>query len=348
MPRRIDTLSEFRTPDADTVIDVRSPSEYAEDHVPGAISLPVFTDAERAKVGTIYVQDSPFLARKIGAAILARNTAHHLETALADKDGGWRPLVYCWRGGQRSGGFSTILSSIGWRSETVQGGYKSYRRLVVKAMHDSTLPHRVILLDGNTGTAKTDILHRLAARGVQTVDLEGLANHRGSVLGGRPQAQPSQKAFEGALAHAFDTLDPARPVVVEAESAKVGDLLVPPVVWSAMKGASRIRISAPLEARARYLVRAYADVIEDREGLSETLSLLVPHQGREVVSGWQGMVQDGRFEALAADLMDRHYDPRYAKWREDKDMDLMAEVEADALEPGDLDRLAAEIEAKLA
>ncbi len=348
MPVTLESLRQFLTPDADTVIDVRSPSEYAEDHVPGAISLPVFTDAERAEVGTIYVQDSPFKARKIGAAILARNTAHHLETALKEKDGGWRPLVYCWRGGQRSGGFATILQGIGWRAETVKGGYKAYRRLIVRAMHDTPLPHRLILIDGNTGTAKTDILKRLGARGVQIVDLEGLGNHRGSVLGGQNGGQPSQKAFEGRLAAAFEALDPARPVVVEAESAKVGDLGVPPSVWTAMKAAPRIRVTAPLEARARYLVRAYGDVIADPAALSDTLAKLIPHQGRAIVAEWQGMVAEGRFETLAADLMARHYDPRYGSWRAEKGMALLGEVAGQTLEDGDLDRLAGEIEAMVA
>ncbi|MBV0912391.1 tRNA 2-selenouridine(34) synthase MnmH [Anianabacter salinae] len=343
MQRQIQTLAEFRKPDADTVIDVRSPSEYAEDHVPGAISLPVFSDAERAEVGTIYVQDSPFVARKIGAAILARNTAHHLETALADKDGGWRPLVYCWRGGQRSGGFATILAAVGWRSATVAGGYKAYRRLVVDALHRRDLPHRLILLDGNTGTAKTDLLHRLAARGAQVVDLEGAGNHRGSVLGHRAGGQPSQKWFEGTLAHAFDVLDPARPVVVEAESAKVGNLLVPPAIWGAMKDAPRLWVAAPLDARARYLTRAYADVIEDRAALTDTLAQLIPHQGREVVEGWQAMVADGRFEPLAADLMARHYDPRYAAWRSGKSLKLLGEAEARTLDEDDLDRVAGDL-----
>ena len=122
---------------------------------------------------------------------------------MADKPGGWQPLVYCWRGGQRSGSFASILSQIGWRAQTIEGGYRSYRRLVVQAMHEEALPHRLILLDGNTGTAKTELLALLAARGAQVVDLEHLAAHRGSLFGGVEQPQPSQKAFEGALARAW-------------------------------------------------------------------------------------------------------------------------------------------------
>ena len=230
--------------DFDAVIDVRSPAEFAEDHVLGAINLPVLSDAERARVGTIYVQESPFLARKIGAALVARNAAAHIEGPLSAHEGGWQPLVYCWRGGQRSGSFASILSQIGWRAETLSGGYQSYRRLVAKRLYDDAFPSPIILLDGNTGTAKTEVLHRLADRGVQTIDLEGLANHRGSVLGARGD-QPSQKGFESALAGQVAGLDPGRPVILEAESSKIGKLNIPGRVFEAMKAAKRFRIEAP-------------------------------------------------------------------------------------------------------
>ncbi|PRX31945.1 tRNA 2-selenouridine synthase [Meinhardsimonia xiamenensis] len=346
MAIELTTLEAFRDTGFDTVIDVRSPSEYAEDHLPGAISLPVLDDEERARVGTIYVQQSPFLARRIGAALVARNAAAHLEGPLADKPGGWRPLVYCWRGGQRSGAFATILANVGWRVETLAGGYRSYRRVVAHAMHEAPLAHRLVLLDGNTGTAKTEILARLAARGVQVVDLEGLARHRGSVLGAREGGQPSQKAFEGALAHAFDALDAGRPVVVEAESSKVGNLQIPPSVWKAMKVAPRLTVSAPVEARAAYLVRAYADLLADREALCETLALLIPLQGREQVAAWQAMAREGRFEALAAELMARHYDPRYAKSREGRGAAL-AEITVGRLDETRLEAAAGAIAAEI-
>ena len=191
---------------------------------------------------------------------MARNAAAHIEGPLSEKDGGWRPLVYCWRGGQRSGSFASILAQIGWRTEVLAGGYQSYRRMVWQQPLQGCLPAPVILLDGNTGTAKTAVLGKLAARGVQTIDLEGLANHRGSALGARGE-QPSQKAFESALAAAVAALDPTRPVVIEAESSKVGRLNVPPKVYGAMKSARRLRIAAPLTARAAFLTREYRDVI---------------------------------------------------------------------------------------
>ncbi len=343
MPTAFTTLSQIYAAGFDDIIDVRSPAEYAEDHIPGAISLPALDNDQRATVGTIYTQESSFTARKIGAAMVARNVAVHLEGALADRDGGWRPLVYCWRGGQRSGSFASILSQIGWRAEVIEGGYRSYRRLVVQAMHDTPLPHRVILLDGNTGTAKTDILALLAKRGVQVIDLEGLAAHRGSLFGAVARPQPSQKAFESALAHVFDGLDPARPVVIEAESSKVGAALVPSALWVAMRGAPRIRLNAPLEARARYLTRAYADLTADIGAMQATLAKLVPLRGHEQVCLWQQMAVRREFEALAAELMAKHYDSRYNKSRSAHQVDLLAELDLFRLDEEELAQVADQI-----
>lgn len=323
----------------DDIIDVRAPAEYADDHIPGAISLPVLDDAERARVGTIYKQVSPFTARKIGAALVSRNAAAHLEGPLADKPGGWRPLVYCWRGGQRSGSFATILSQIGWRVETIAGGYKAWRRLVVEALYDRPVPSPVIVLDGNTGSAKTELLGLLALRGVQVIDLEGLARHRGSLFGAMAGGQPSQKAFEGALALALARLDPTRPVVVEAESSRIGQCRLPPRLWRAMVEAPRVAIAAPVSARAAYLTRAYADLTADRERLRAVIASLKPMYAAEVIEGWQTLAEAGAFAALAEDLMRRHYDPRYARHRARMEVPCV-EVEAPDLAPEALPHLA--------
>ena len=326
-------------PGFDTVIDVRSPAEYAEDHVPGAISLPVLSNEERAKVGTMYVQDSAFNARKIGAALVARNAAAHIEGPLAEKDGGWQPLVYCWRGGQRSGSFASILSQIGWRTDTIAGGYKSYRRLVAQRLYDDAFPTRVILLDGNTGTGKTALLHLLADRGVQMIDLEGLANHRGSALGGQGE-QPSQKGFETRLAVEMAKLDPDRPVVIEAESSKVGRLNIPGRVYRAMQSAKRVQIAAPVAARAAFLIRAYEDVLPDLKDLGQRLDLLRRLQGHEKVDHWKALAASGAFQTLAEELIRDHYDPRYHKVRARHDAKAELVFEADSLDAGHLEKLA--------
>lgn len=303
-------LSDILDHGFDAVIDVRSPAEFAEDHVPGAINLPALSNDQRAEVGTIYVQDTPFNARKIGAAMVARNVADHLNGPLANMDGSWRPLIYCWRGGQRSGSFASILTQIGWRAEVIDGGYQAFRRLVHKAVYEDVLPLRLILLDGNTGTAKTDILHRLDRQGVQVLDLEGLANHRGSLLGHMTGGQPSQKAFETDVACTLARFDPTRPVIVEAESSKVGERIVPPALWSAMKAAPRIELDATLDARAPYLAEAYADLSANPAELARKIEVLRRHRGG-VVDQWLALLDAGEFTALAKALMEDHYDPAY-------------------------------------
>ncbi len=300
----------------DEIIDVRSPSEFAEDHLPGAISLPVLSDAERARVGTIYVQESRLEARKIGAALVARNVAANIDAHFMAKPSGYRPLIYCWRGGQRSGSMGLILGQIGWRVQTLDGGYRSYRRLVNGLLYGEAFPWRIVVLDGNTGCAKTDILKAMGQQGAQVVDLEGLAAHRGSVFGAHPhRPQPSQKGFETALAGAFSRLDPARPVVVEGESSKVGQVQIPPALWTAMGAAPRIELSAPLGERARYLTRAYADIVSDVARLEAVLARLKGLHGTAQLEEWQALAAAGEHAALAASLMERHYDPAYRKHR---------------------------------
>ncbi|MFB2595597.1 tRNA 2-selenouridine(34) synthase MnmH [Paracoccus sp. p4-l81] len=327
----------------DTLIDARTPLEHAEDHLPGAVNLPVLSNHERAEVGTIYKQVSPFNARRIGAALVARNVAAHLQGPLADKPGGWRPLVYCWRGGQRSQSFATILGQVGWRADFIAGGYKSWRSLVVAALYDRAPTAPVIVLDGNTGSAKTELLNLLPERGVQSIDLEGLANHRGSLFGALGP-QPSQRAFEGRLALALARLDPSRPVVVEAESAKVGNCRLPPRLWQAMCAAPRIAIDAPRSARADYLTRAYADVTADASRLSSIIDKLRPYHATDQIAAWQAMAAAGRFTDLADGLMAAHYDPRYGRHR-DRMAVPITDLVLDRLTPNALpeaaDRLAA-------
>jgi tRNA 2-selenouridine synthase len=345
----IDRVDEASLAPFDAIIDVRSPSEFAEDHVPGAINLPVLDDAERARVGTIYVQQSRFEARRIGGALVARNVAHHLETALAEKDGGFRPLVYCWRGGQRSGSMATILAQVGWRTALLAGGYKTYRRHVQTRLYDAEPALRLLLVSGRTGSGKTELLAHLSARGAQTLDLEGLAEHRGSLFGGVGRPQPSQKLFESRLLAALDALDPARPIVVEAEASKIGDRMVPPMLWKAMVAAPRIALTVPTAARADYLATHYADVIADRAVFEATLARLPIHIGRATLESWRAMADAGDLNGLATGLIETHYDPAYD--RADLKDGRPAPVDTITLAglgPDDFDGAAARIEALLA
>jgi tRNA 2-selenouridine synthase len=325
----------------DSIIDVRAPAEYAQDHIPGAINLPVLDDAQRAQVGTMYKQVSPFDARKLGAALVAGNAARHLQTALADRPGSWRPLVYCWRGGQRSGSFALILGQIGWRVEVLAGGYKAWRGQVVQALYHDDFPAPMVVLDGNTGAGKTALLAHLAQQGVQVLDLEALAQHRGSLFGALG-AQPGQKSFETALAHAIAALDPARPVVVEAESSKIGNCRLPASLWKAMCAAPRIFINAPAAARAQHLLAHYPDMIADPARLMAVVNSLRLAHSADDIALWQGMVSTGRYGALAMGLMQAHYDPRYARHRARHQGQALA-LAADDLGAASLARLAGQI-----
>lgn len=327
----------------DTIIDLRAPLEFAEDHLPGAINLPVLDDDERAQVGTIYKQINPFEARKLGAALLAANTARHLLGPLAGKPGGWRPLVYCWRGGMRSGGFATILQQIGWRVTRLQGGYKSWRHQVVSRVQDIGFPSPVIVLDGNTGSAKTQILHRLAARGHQVIDLEGLAQHRGSLFGAVADGQPSQKLFEGRLAAAIESLDPERPVWVEGESSRIGRVTIPAAVWRGICTGRRLHLSVPLPERAAYTARAYADLIADPVHLEQLLHRLRPLHSSALIDEWRTYLHAADWVGLAEGLLRHHYDPRYERHRARYTAAGQRRVMVDSLH--DLERVALLVEA---
>ncbi|ABD56395.1 tRNA 2-selenouridine(34) synthase MnmH [Jannaschia sp. CCS1] len=331
----------------DTIIDVRSPAEFAEDHVPGAVNMPVLSNAERAEVGTIYTQESPFKARKIGATRVARNAATAIETHLLDREGGWQPLVYCWRGGQRSGSFTSILQQIGWRAQVLEGGYQSWRRHVVAQLYEGTLPVKLIRLDGYTGTAKTELIKRVAPLGAQTLDLEGLACHRGSVLGDIDGDQPAQKGFETALLSELSALDPAKPVLIEAESARIGTLRLPPALWVAMKDSPRIVVEAAPHHRARFLAEAYVDLFHDTQALTDRLNHLRPHAGHATVDHWLSLLQTNQPQALAQALVTDHYDPAYARLTKSKSAAPIATIDAGDLSDAALDTAARTITSHL-
>jgi tRNA 2-selenouridine synthase len=298
----------------DEVIDVRSPSEFALDHVPGAVNCPVLDDEERARVGTLYKQVSPFDARKLGAALVSKNIARHLEEHFRGRDRGWRPLVYCWRGGKRSGAMAHVLREIGWDAATLDGGYRAYRREVTAQLEKLPARFRFRVVCGATGSGKSRLLAALAAKGAQVLDLEGLARHRGSVLGDLPgEPQPTQKMFDSLVWAALRGFDPARPVFVEAESKKIGQLQVPGKLLDRMREGDCVRVEVPAEARVRFLIGEYRHFLEDPAALKEKLRCLKDLHGRAVIDRWLACADAGAWDELVTDLLVAHYDPAYLR-----------------------------------
>jgi tRNA 2-selenouridine synthase len=298
----------------DAVLDARSPSEYAEDHVPGALNAPVLDDGERARIGTLYRQVSPFEAKKLGAALIARNIARHVETLFVSKERSWRPLVYCWRGGKRSAAMAHVLREIGWEAKTLEGGYKAYRRYVVERL--GALPRKFgfRVVHGVTGSGKSRLLKALAAAGAQVLDLEELAAHRGSVLGELPQrAQPSQKMFESRLLPELERLDPGLPVFVEGESRKIGELQVPEALIERMRASECVLLETALETRVAMLMDEYRHFFADPQTLGAQLECLAGLHGRDKVSEWKSLAARGEWRALVARLLEEHYDPAYRR-----------------------------------
>jgi len=298
--------------DFDEIIDVRSPSEFAEDHVPGAVNCPVLDDAERARIGTLYKQVSPFEARKAGAALVARNISHHLDTSLRSRPKDWRPVVYCWRGGKRSGAMVHILSQIGWDAWQLEGGYRAYRRAVIDDLERLPGRFRWRVVCGLTGTGKSRLLSALAQIGEQVLDLEDLAAHRGSVLGNLPdRPQPSQKMLDSALWSRLRGFDPARPVYAEAESKKIGLLRVPEALLTAMWAGDVIRLEMDVPGRVSLLMEEYAHFLASPEVLADKLQLLRRLYGEAVIARWKSLAERQAWRELVTELLQKHYDPTY-------------------------------------
>ena len=298
----------------DSIIDVRSPAEYALDHIPGAINCPVLSDAERITVGTIYKQQSPFEARKLGAAMVARNIAYHLEQHFLTKPKQWKPLIYCWRGGNRSGSMALIFAKVGWPVVQLDGGYKAYRHSVMHVLEQLPMSLQFRVICGTTGSGKSRLLRYLGQAGAQVLDLEQLAAHRGSVLGGLPMnPQPSQKMFETRLWQALRRFSSDRVVYVESESKKIGDLRVPSALMDRIRSSPCVQIQISTNDRVKQLIEDYPHLVKDTELLTEQLSHLTQLHGKEKIHRWQALAETGEFTALVNALLVEHYDPAYLR-----------------------------------
>ena len=342
--KRIEIAAAFQS--FDDILDVRSPAEYFDDHMPGAINVPVLNDEERVRIGTLYKQVSPFDAKKLGAALIANNISQHLQNSFCDKPKSWRPLVYCWRGGMRSGAMAHILAQIGWHTSQLIGGYKDYRRYVISAIDSQLANFKFCVISGSTGSGKSHLLHALAAHGAQVLDLEALAQHRGSLLGRLPnQQQPSQKTFETRLWHTMQTFTPNKLIYIESESRKVGVLSLPTCLVEQMRASIYVRIEVPLSARITFLMADYPHFLASPTLLTERLTLLIETHGHAVINRWCDMAQTAQWQALVSELLVQHYDPAYKRSSSLalKQPNQLKVVQLDALDSASLNKLAKEL-----
>ena len=328
----------------DTIIDVRSPLEFAEDHIVGAINCPVLSDLERQKVGTIYKKESSFKAKIIGSSLTAKNIAFHIENNFMEKKGSWQPLIYCWRGGQRSKAFSIVLSEVGWRTNQLKGGYKEYRNQVINFLDNIGPKLKITLISGKTGSAKTKILKSIENEGGQILDLEGLANHKGSLLGKIPDLiQPSQKFFESLIFNKIQNLNLKDKIYIEAESSKIGNIHIPKSIWKKMIKSPRIEISANVELRAKFLVSDYDYMCNDPTLINPIIKGLKNRLSKKLFDEWTNLIDRKKWFDLTKSFLENHYDPSYSSNTMKNDRKVIKKITATSLNNSDIKDIAKKI-----
>ena len=328
----------------DTIIDVRSPLEFAEDHIVGAINCPVLSDLERQKVGTIYKKESSFKAKIIGSSLTAKNIAFHIENNFMKKKGSWQPLIYCWRGGQRSKAFSIVLSEVGWRTNQLKGGYKEYRNQVINFLDNIGPKLKITLISGKTGSAKTKILKSIENEGGQILDLEGLANHKGSLLGKIPDLiQPSQKFFESLIFNKIQNLNLKDKIYIEAESSKIGNIHIPKSIWKKMIKSPRIEISANVELRAKFLVSDYDYMCNDPTLINPIIKGLKNRLSKKLFDEWTNLIDRKKWFDLTKSFLENHYDPSYSSNTIKNDRKVIKKITATSLNNSDIKDIAKKI-----
>ena len=328
----------------DTIIDVRSPLEFAEDHIVGAINCPVLSDLERQKVGTIYKKESSFKAKIIGSSLTAKNIAFHIENNFMEKKGSWQPLIYCWRGGQRSKAFSIVLSEVGWRTNQLKGGYKEYRNQVINFLDNIGPKLKITLISGKTGSAKTKILKSIENEGGQILDLEGLANHKGSLLGKIPDLiQPSQKFFESLIFNKIQNLNLKDKIYIEAESSKIGNIHIPKSIWKKMIKSPRIEISANVELRAKFLISDYDYMCNNPTLINPIIKGLKNRLSKELFDEWTNLIDRKKWFDLTKSFLENHYDPSYSSNTIKNDRKVIKKITATSLNNSDIKDIAKRI-----
>ena len=290
------------------LLDVRSPGEFYQGHIPGAVSFPLFDDEERAQVGTLFKQRGRDAAFAHGLSLVGPKTAGFLAEAarLCARLPHREIALYCWRGGERSAAVAQFLGANGFTVYRLEGGYKKFRHFVLDAF---TQPWRFIVVGGKTGSGKTAVLHALRDMGNQTVDLEGMARHRGSAFGALPEEQPRSEHFENRLAHVLWGLDAARPIWVEEESEKLGRVRLPQAFFAQMRLAPAVLLETAHEARLLRILDEYAGL--SHEHLAESIRKIERRLGNERCREALSLLESGNRRALVSLLLE-YYDKGYS------------------------------------
>jgi tRNA 2-selenouridine synthase len=327
----------------DLIIDARSPREYEEDHIPGAINMPVVNNEEYAEVGTLHRTDK-MGAYRIGVRYSLVNIARHLEQDVSAYPDNARVLVYCFRGGKRSKLWMDALETIGYRVEKLKGGWKAYRRWVNEQLLEVPARYQYRVLSGPTGCGKTRLLYALSDVGAQVLDLEDIAAHRGSVLGALPDGtkQPSQKYFDTLLLKKLSEFDPAKPIWVEAESKKIGNVQLPDALLDTMRKGKSYSVVADMAQRVMLWREDYKHFEDDPMAMLDRLQFLKLHVGGEEFSAWEELAKRSAMPELFERLMVKHYDPSYRRsvLRNYPEIDQSPVVELDDLSPEGLRKVA--------
>jgi tRNA 2-selenouridine synthase len=309
------------------LIDVRSPKEYEEATIPGAVNIPIFDNEERHKIGFVYVNESVEKAKKMGVEAVSKKLPQIYEEVHALDKQHKKLVFFCARGGMRSSSLCSLLCTLGINAFRLNGGYKGYRKFINEALPKVNEGVNYIVLHGNTGVGKTEILKELENRGHDVLDLEYAANHRGSLLGNVGLGAPrSQKAFESIV---FEVLSKRKSdiVFVEAESKRIGNVIIPDFIHKSMVKGTHILIEAEVEFRARLLTAEYTKEEQAKEEISECLNSLGKYISDENISRYTNMVAQDDFEEVAEELMVKYYDPMYLSEIRKYKYDLTVNVE---------------------
>jgi tRNA 2-selenouridine synthase len=324
--QHIDPRQFLQLSDHIPMIDVRAPKEYLQGHIPGAISMPLFTDDERAIVGTTYTKTGPEEAMLKGLEIVGPKMKDFVFEAkrLAANNG---ILVHCWRGGMRSGAMAWLFSFSGIKTSVLTGGYKAYRRYTRESFSEGPV---IRILGGMTGSGKTEMLHHLAAMGEQVLDLEGLANHKGSAFGALGQEdQPTNEQFENNLSKKWLSLDPAKPVWIEDESRNIGKVIIPDLLFEKMSRAEMIFLDVTFEERVKRLVAEYGSFGEAE--LLAIIEKISKRIGGDVAKAAIISLQNADLVKTVSIVLN-YYDKTYAYGISKRERNKVLKIHAEGLE----------------